>query len=540
MAEIVRLNEWPFDKDEFVTLWWLRSPWREAVNRQWRITTVFKRESGELKEVDFPWGLIPWLRLGQVFQNGQPIWERTEGQKFQLTVPAVTSATLLSANSIPSLAQYLHDSESNLDEYCVTFSNQKQIVVIPVLECIRAFVIPNKSLAFGLLEPNYFERIITRNEIIADKLSLDFSADIPKSILSKPVVFFIARLLHDPSFRSAWDRVYSDRLSTSTDTNWNTSIPLITNLPALAPNWQVRGLLSGQTLLVQQILEVQPAQFLPFSKLEFTHPGIKKRKYIQRQTTNGQRQRKVVTEYQIDNEAKPPSISKSSASITRMGMSILESQNIKITQAGSDSIIGIKRPADSSRNKNSNLLINQTVNISDVGKGGKNAPAEFALHSRTDIFVPPDEGLDEFAEAIRYLDEIHSEVSLNWEVKQLEKEIIFAKINDNSRKYALVKLTFSSKFNCWILEFGRPDNFSISTLLFTLNNDKDANQLDLVIDKILAEALLPQGGWFNKALKDFQQTINGFNFKLCKHTNNSTEDWGGRLYKNAKEVIWQK
>lgn len=35
MAEIVRLSEKPFDEDEFVTLWWLRSPWRESTHRQW-------------------------------------------------------------------------------------------------------------------------------------------------------------------------------------------------------------------------------------------------------------------------------------------------------------------------------------------------------------------------------------------------------------------------------------------------------------------------------------------------------------------------
>ena len=98
-----------------------------------------------------------------------------------------------------------------------------------------------------------------------------------------------------------------------------------------------------------------------------------------------------------------------------------------------------------------------------------------ALHSHTDIFVPRDESLDEFAETIRYLDKIHSEVSLNWKIKQLEKEIIFTNINDDPKKYALVKLTFSNESNCWILKFSRPDNFLISTLLFTLNNDKNTN-----------------------------------------------------------------
>src|SRR4028119_1253302 len=86
MAEIVRLSEKPFDEDEFVTLWWLRSPWQESTHRQWRTAAVFKQESGEFTEVDFPWGLISWLRLGQVFQNGQPIGNESTGNVFKLVI----------------------------------------------------------------------------------------------------------------------------------------------------------------------------------------------------------------------------------------------------------------------------------------------------------------------------------------------------------------------------------------------------------------------------------------------------------------------
>src|SRR4028119_2366104 len=148
MAEIVRLSEWPFDEDEFVTLWWLRSPWRESTHRQWRTTAVFKQESGEFREVDFPWGLISWLRLGQVFQNGQPIWNESTGNVFKLVIPDSSSATLSKAADIPTIAHYLLEGESNLAEYCLKFQTQKGItLVLPVLECIRAFLVPNKTLA---------------------------------------------------------------------------------------------------------------------------------------------------------------------------------------------------------------------------------------------------------------------------------------------------------------------------------------------------------------------------------------------------------
>ena len=50
-------------------------------------------------------------------------------------------------------------------------------------------------------------------------------------------------------------------------------------------------------------------------------------------------------------------------------------------------------------------------------------------------------------------------------MREFAKETPFAKIVDRARKFALVKLESSGLRSCWILEFGRPDNFSISTLL---------------------------------------------------------------------------
>jgi len=542
MTEIVRLNEWLFDDDEQVTLWWLRSPWRESMYRQWRTTAVFKQKSGEFREVDFPWGLMPWLRLGQVFQMGQPVWNEAEGKVFKLVIPDSSTATLARASTIPTLANYMLQGENNLAEYCVRFQTEQTVtIVIPVLECIRAFLLPNKTLAFGLLEPNYFERVITRNEINQGKLSLDFSGDVPKKILSRSLVFRIARLLYDSSFRLAWDRVYRDRLSRSTQDTWNTSIPLTTNLPKFASTWHVRGVLTGQILLVQQILEVIPTRSLPVNELEFTHPRIKKREYVEKPATKRSPKEKVVKEYLVEGDAQPPKSPKPIRRLPRLGMAIIEKQKLKISQTGLTSIVTAKRTTDESvqadgQNAAEPLLKSQTINFADTGQGGENPAAEFALRSPLDIFVAPDDGLDDFAEAIRFLEEMHWDVTVKWEVHELTKETLFAKVADRPRKYALVTLQIQGFPPCWVLEFGRPDNYSISTLIFTFTKDQVENTLEAVINKIVDEALQPEGGWNSKPLKKFSETIAKFNFRWAKHTNSSTEDWGELLYKSAKDV----
>jgi len=96
---------------------------------------------------------------------------------------------------------------------------------------------------------------------------------------------------------------------------------------------------------------------------------------------------------------------------------------------------------------------------------------------------------------------VHPEVSVQWEVRKLQREIPFATVGDRPRKYALVKLKISRReAPCWIWEFGRPDSFAISTLLFTLVEENSTADLETVITQILEEALLPQGGWHSSPL----------------------------------------
>jgi len=171
-----------------------------------------------------------------------------------------------------------------------------------------------------------------------------------------------------------------------------------------------------------------------------------------------------------------------------------------------------------------------------MGVGGQNPAAEFALRLPIDIFVAIDDGLDEFAEAIRSLHETHLNISVTWEVRELTKETQFTKVAGRIRKFALVKLESSGLPTCWILEFGRPDNFSISTLLFSISTQNVNLHHEDILDKLLTQALLPQGGWQSTVVKKIQEEIGKFVFALTRHTSSSTWDWGERLYKKAREI----
>jgi len=54
------------------------------------------------------------------------------------------------------------------------------------------------------------------------------------------------------------------------------------------------------------------------------------------------------------------------------------------------------------------------------------------------------------------------------------------------------------------------------------------------LDRLLTQALLPQGGWQRSVVEKLQEEIIKFSFILTKHTSKSAEDWGAKLYKKAK------
>lgn len=57
------------------------------------------------------------------------------------------------------------------------------------------------------------------------------------------------------------------------------------------------------------------------------------------------------------------------------------------------------------------------------------------------------------------------------------------------------------------------------------------------MDRLLTQALLPQGGWQRSVVEKLQEEIIKFSFILTKHTSKSAEDWGAKLYKKAKEIM---
>jgi hypothetical protein len=284
-------KEWSFQAGEGVAFWWMRSPRLDPVNRLWIATAIFRRLSGECQEIEFPWREFWRAHQGWIYRDGRINTELEDLAQFgiqrrRIDLAEASTPILLSAREALGAGHKLIQGAKNLSEFCIKFRIRNLVLVIPVLALIQSLT-PSIYLAFGILEPNYPERILMGWEVEKDTLYLNFSNEVPHSSLTKPFVKTIAELLYDTSFRRIWGSVYRNRLldlASHRFLSWEDEIPLKIEFPECSAIfvWGVcyrlieftNGALYTEGFLVHEISLKRKIVFLPFIQIEVRHPNL--------------------------------------------------------------------------------------------------------------------------------------------------------------------------------------------------------------------------------------------------------------------------
>lgn len=269
----------------------MRSPHLDPVNRSWIATAIFRRLSGECQEIEFPWREFWRARQGWIYRDGRINTELEDLTQFGIERRRIKLAErpktiLLSTQEALDTNHNLIQGSKNLSEFCIELRVRRLVLVIPVLALIRSLT-PSRHLAFGILEPNYPERIMTEWEIEKDTLYLNFSDEVPHSSLTRSFVETIAELLHNTSLRRVWHSVYCNRILDHTNhrfSSWEAEIPLKIEFPECStiivqgvPYGSIEfidGLIYTERFLVQDILLQRKIVFLPFTQIEVRHPNL--------------------------------------------------------------------------------------------------------------------------------------------------------------------------------------------------------------------------------------------------------------------------
>lgn len=537
MRRLIRLDHWPFASGDAASIHWVRSPWFDVAGDQWRSAVRLRLPDGRIRELEFPWGALPWMRLGQWLRNGEMI-DRQMGDVTNIFVN-FDQAVLTEAGDAITSDLYPLCAPQDVKEKCWVCPSGSWTVILPVTECIRAFFIPTKAFAYGLLEPSFPERVVSLVERHPDRLKLHFTTDITLSALTPPVVLLTARLLGDESFLDGWRSVYQSRFKAAQNQVWEESIPLETTIPGLRPRWRVRGIRKANRFLVLEILGVEPIFDLPFGEIEFEHPNL-----VQAEPTEGATKVHHTidqpTGLKMETGPEPANAAAEPAMLPTPPIPVLERKRHRVR--------GIRRPrpnvnhrGDQSVPPTKDLIVHpnptdeeETVTAADIGIGGRTRGAEFVPLSSIPTNLEPEDGLIGFVEAIWILQGENPELTMSWSARELPEGKAFALVNGRARKYVVVGLFQKEKIHCWILEIGRPDDFSISTLLFAIPPPNSQTNPEQIVAGLLFEGLHTHGGW-NRAEVEALEHRFAIKIGWVKHYEHSAGQWAQRLLRKILE-----
>lgn len=270
LAKII-LKNWPFSEGTRARLHWIRSPYQVGESRQWRMTVVFIAEDGDSKEIRVPWGMLPMLRLGEIYCNGQSTGEFPGLERRPIRFSKSLDISVCESIVIPSGLCRL-GSKWNLQEKCVKIVDGDFRVIIPCLEIIRAYFATTRLMASEMLSPDSFNGICNSN-LENHKARLVFSNKVSANIITASLATRIALVLEDSEFNNSWRQIWASASQGDGTSLREPANPLWCYPPAIRKSsWDAVGIGTGNTFLVMGIERFKIDRMTAFFKLYYEHP----------------------------------------------------------------------------------------------------------------------------------------------------------------------------------------------------------------------------------------------------------------------------
>lgn len=500
---ILRLRPWPFKKDEVVELYWICSPYRNTRGR-WRIKAAFLSKNGKLTIEEFPWGSLPYLRVGQKYADGRPSDLLRSGMPGNVTISDASKGKICSGFDMPSNLYYLYKNNNLGWEKMWRFTVEGRDYYVSCLELISAFFTSNKTLANALLIPYGLDSLISSSVIKGQKLFMELSRILPRSILSRSLVLQLAWLSKNAFAKASWDSVYNNLLQKAVTIDsvqpysaFSRSLPLEVKPPVSGKTtWSYRGIIKGNNVLILEILEASGIS-MPFSEIEFTHPALKSTVNIKTSRKyGGTKGIPMENTYDLDTNEK------SVKEDTDQGVIEVDNTILSFNRTPL-----ITRRAISRQNKahGGGLYITPgpggviQPTIEDAGLdepifGGECVPVEFGKSSVLKQLT--NGGFQEFCLAVAFmLDKLKdAKVSLNIIAFPEGKKFSFC-LNGQKRTCAILLIERPNRQSCYILEILRPDGWTVSTLIVKAKSNVSSQQLDYFIHSLLVKLFGAGGHW---------------------------------------------
>lgn len=522
------LGSWPYPADMPAHLCWLKSPMHIGKNKHWQQKALFQGQNGEYHEQVLPWGIVPSLKLGEVYLGGKvsampPLGVVEDFSLGDAATCRVTSSDFLRNEWLDQVREYRREL---LLEHCVCIEGGQTRLWVPCIEIARAFFAINKQMAYLLLDPLGPSKICS-SQLEQDEVRVHFNRDMPVSILNQVLVTRIATILHHTPWYDSWRQVWNRSIKNPGESEVFSQLyccPPIVN----GSVWSVRGIPTENGFFVLEIRGVQTSVQLPFKEVAYTHPLLTYPTYggeaSEPEDRNGKERRLGKNhdeDGKIDATGKPPR----GVGSPRRGPAVVSpikfGTNVKVfkrrgqgrptthvTESFGDAGIG---PGPGSQGP-------MPVSMADEAGVGEIQAAEFKPVEML-TGVPP--GLDMFIAAVKNM----RRVKVGCAIETVPGESPLAKLLGGQRHFALVHVRLLGRrpLEGYLLEIDLSDGHMVSTLVF--QPQSDFSGLDAA-RRLLVECLANGGHWTLDTLRGGEVIMR---HELVKHRLLEPLRWGGRL-----------
>ncbi len=525
--ESLQFKKWPFQEDERIKVHWFRSPYR-VENKEWVLDVILQREDRSIKKrATIPFGSLPWLRLGQYIVNGKPLRE-SEGYIKNIQMLNVDEGSIKPAVQCIPKNLYLLQYPKNYDENCWSVTYGDKLLVIPCIEIARALLAPSRFLANALIDPVGLQYLIDEVEEHGRELILKLNDSIPKSYVTKNLINHFIWLMYNEKANDTWHHFYKS-LYNPEDSLQQGNSKVQVNMPLSGTcSLKVRCREVGNVILVLEIVEAS-GLYHPFKKVTVEHGGKKVIKLYEKDEKATKNTKTSIDKKEgvLDDSLSPSLNEKVTSHVkvkstklkftTKPNVEILDSDKVATKRIGTD--------ADNVEKTASNIVT--TVQAS---RGGKVKPVEF--ESLEVEFETKDSGLEDFMNAVRHLI-INNDIKvLDIQIADLPGDLGISFITKHvRRKFMYVLLKVDDEREVLLIEMGRPDYKSISTLVVVSKQSKNFESLHKkLVWRVIHLLIDNRGSWNREKLNQDRM----YNFCFMKHTNGIAKFWGERLGKRIK------
>jgi len=522
----LKFQNWPFKKGEKVSVHWFRSPYREP-NGEWVFDIVFRRLNGAIDHTaTIPWGALPWLRIGQYVIDGKPMNNYGRGDIKELNL-YIDKGMVVPARRVIDKKLYKLFFPENYNELCWVTNYRNKILVVPIIEVIRAFLAPSKFLANAILNPTGFQSLIDYAYERNTDYYLKLSNVIPKSYITPGLVNHMVWLLNNPIAKESWDKVYQSMFIHAIDNNplnpiseMNKDIKISTVMPLQGKSlWKSHVLEDERTILVLDIISASGLT-PPYRKIIVEHEGIGTKNVEFNKLRKGINSRNGKKDEQTLDQTLTPSFETKVHPYVTIQPTTLQfsyKPNVKIISNKEIVNVSYNDHEDKNRDKSEDTF----VTVVESAPRGKVKPVEFQSLN-VEFSSLEGSGLEEFIKAINHLRYFMKDATIDIQIGEIPGDKGIAFVTDNvRRKYAAVLVKAPNVKDTLVIEVGRPDNHSISTLFIKPKKYFERWE-EVTVSNTLAVLIKSNGFWS----KEVSQNDLNNNYLFLKHFyKDSTKTW---------------